>query len=188
MSPDRYIITGGPGSGKSTLLEELKRQGYHCFEEASRRIIRREAARQSGILPWKNLLAFSKMAVEAMIRQHERSSVLDGVCFFDRGLPDVFGYLRNAGLDVPAGYRAALAACRYRTEVFVLPPWEEIFVQDSERPQTWDESVSLYRSLCEVYSELGFRLFEVPRGSVWCRARYLESVVGAAMRKADATK
>jgi len=188
MSPDRYIITGGPGSGKSTLLEELNRRGYCCFEEVSRRIIRREASRENGILPWENLMAFSEMALQEMIRQHGRSSVLDGVCFFDRGLPDVFGYLRNAGLDVPAGYRVSFAACRYRTEVFVLPPWEDIFVQDSERPQTWEESVSLHRSLCEVYSELGFRLFEVPRGTVGYRARYIESVIGTAERTANATE
>lgn len=38
MSQEIVVITGAPSSGKTTLINELKEQGFYCFEEISRKI------------------------------------------------------------------------------------------------------------------------------------------------------
>jgi len=173
-----YIITGGPGSGKSTLLEGLRRQGFRCYSEVSRQLIRRQSMEPDGVLPWKNLPAFASLAFDAMIDQHEDALGSCDICFFDRGIPDIFGYLEAGGYRVPQRYLDLHDGCRYRRTVFVLPPWPEIFVNDSERPQTFLESVALYRSLRSVYERLGYELCEVPKTTVNDRIDFLNTVTG----------
>lgn len=173
-----YILTGGPGSGKSTLLNALGAYGYCCYEEVSRLLIREQAALDKGIMPWNDLPAFAELVIEAMIKQYRMSQEVGGICFFDRAVPDVFGYLKNSGLAVPPKYLDLLGECRYKKEVFMFPPWPAIFVQDDERPQTYEESVSLYHALFETYEEYGFMVYEVPEGSVQERVTYIQSKVG----------
>jgi predicted ATPase len=177
MRGGRFIITGGPGSGKSTLLHALKARGFGGYREVSRDIIRREARREGGVLPWTDLEAFSRLAVRAILRQHAHALRRSDTCFFDRGLPDVFGYLRHAGLEVPGEYLQAHGRCRYSPTVFVLPYWEEIYVNDAERPQSAEEASALNRSIREAYGSLGYRLLEVPKAGVEERVGW---VLGAA--------
>ncbi|ABL64375.1 AAA family ATPase [Chlorobium phaeobacteroides] len=173
MNSSGYIITGGPGSGKSTLLEAMRDAGYCCFSEVSRQLIRQQSLLADGVLPWNNLPAFARLAFDAMMRQHDQAIDHDGICFFDRGIPDVFGYLEEGGHPVPACYIDAHERCRYEKNVIVLPPWKEIFTNDSERPQSFQQSVRLYRSICSVYERLGYTLHELPKSSVNERVRYL---------------
>ena len=173
----RYVITGGPGSGKSTLLKVLSERGYCCFEEVSRRLIQEQAKLDNGIMPWDNLPAFAELAVDAMVQQYHQSQDAVGACFFDRAIPDVFGYLLNGGFSVPPDYIALLEEYRYQHDVFILPPWPEVYEQDDERPQTYDGAVSLYHALCEAYDSCGFTLHHVPKSSVEKRAAFIESLV-----------
>ena len=179
MATQKIIITGGPGSGKSTLLEALKKKGYTCYDEVSRRLIKQETEKQSGILPWDNLPAFAEMVFHEMLAQHDDADRQLGTCFFDRALPDVLGYLKNSGLCSPSRYIQRIRRCTYSANVFILPPWPDIFVQDSERPQTFEESMSLYHALFEAYSELGFQLWKVPFGSPEERVAFLEDVLAS---------
>jgi predicted ATPase len=177
-SPQRFILTGGPGSGKSTLLEALRQSGYRCYEEVSRQLIREQMSRGTGILPWENMADFAELAVRSMYRQHEESSDSSGICFFDRGIPDVFGYLGYYGLPVPSHYLTMFDSCSYQPEVFLLPPWKEIFVQDRERPQSYDESEALSLWLKAAYTSLGFNVIELPRCSLQERVELVTSVTG----------
>ncbi|NEX12716.1 MAG: hypothetical protein C1942_08540 [Prosthecochloris sp.] len=176
--PEKYIITGGPGAGKSTLLRALQERGYRTYEEVSRRIIREQAALEGGILPWENLEAFAEVALHEMLQQHDDAAARAEICFFDRGVPDVFGYLHNSGIPVSSRYMELYAACCYQKTVFILPPWPDIFIQDSERPQSFGESEALYHSLADVYRSLGFRLVELGTTSVEERVRAVVSLTG----------
>jgi len=171
----RYIITGGPGSGKSTLIEALETQGQRCYPEVSRELIRREARRVGGVTPWNDLEAFAHLAFSEMLLQHDHASEAGERCFFDRALPDIFGYLRRSGLDIPGHYLEAHAGCRYERTVFILPPWPEIYVNDAERPQSPNEAEALHDAIRTVYESLGYTLVEVPRIPVEAR---LEFVLG----------
>lgn len=169
----RYIVTGGPGSGKSTLIEALGQRGVRCYPEVSRALIRREAARPDGVTPWKNLPAFARLAFTEMVRQHDDASKAPSPCVFDRGIPDIFGYLLHGGHEIPEEFLAGHAGCRYEPLVFILPPWQEIYVNDRERPQSYRESRELHDSIRKVYESLGYRLLEVPKLPVERRCRFL---------------
>jgi len=171
----RIIVTGGPGSGKTTLIECLEAMGNGSSQEVSRRLIREQSAREDGVLPWHNLPAFAELALVEMLRAHEDARSHAGLVFFDRGLPDIMGYLRNSGLEVPAAFYEAHSRCRYAQTVFVLPPWPEIYVNDAERPQSFSEAQGLYRAIRQAYGELGYTLVDVPKLGGSERARFVLS-------------
>jgi len=177
ITPQKYIITGGPGAGKTSLIAALKKAGYACSEEVSRQLIREEAAGHSQCLPWTNLACFANKVLDRMIAHYHQTAGHTGITFFDRGIPDIIAYLKAAGLPVPGRYYTALQQHRYQPQVFILPPWPAIYVNDAERWQTYDEAVQLYAAIRETYGELGFTLIEVPPASVANRMdRLLESL------------
>ena len=173
MNTQKFIITGGPGSGKTMLVEELVACGHGHSPEVSRRLIREQMARDDGVLPWRSLEAFAAFAVDEMLREHDLADHRDGIIFFDRGLPDVFGYLNDSGIKIPAAWLEAHNRCSYAKKLFILPPWPEIYVNDEERPQTLDKARSLYSAIARAYASLGYELIEVPRISSRERAEFV---------------
>jgi predicted ATPase len=166
----RFIISGGPGTGKSTLLAALAGSGEVCREEVSRQVIREQKAQGGRLLPWFDLTAFAQECVARMQMQLAESPLHQRV-FFDRGLPDVVGYMRHGGLIPPAELRTASRA--YSPWVFFAPPWREIFANDTERPQTYEVSVALSKQIRLAYSEFGFRVIELERTSVEGRVQQI---------------
>ena len=173
MSSQKYIVTGGPGSGKTTLIEQLGARGCRYSEEVSRRLIRQQMSVEDGVLPWRSLSAFAELALDEMLREHDRAG--DGLMFFDRGIPDIFGYLCNSDLSIPGRYLEVHDRCRYAKTVFLLAPWQEIYVNDEERPQSFEQAVALYHAIAGQYRALGYELVEVPRGSGGERADFVLS-------------
>jgi predicted ATPase len=98
--------------------------------------------------------------------------------FFDRGAPDVLGYLRLSGVPVPGHVERAAAVFRYYRRVFINPPWREIFQQDRERKQGFDEAVRTYDVLVATYTTYGYELVEIPRVSVEQRVRFVLQSLG----------
>ncbi len=87
-----------------------------------------------------------------------------GRCFFDRGLPDLIGYLSHGGQSAPDTWRAASRG--YTPVAFFAPSWREIYVNDAERPQTFAEARDLSAHIRRAYLDCGFRLVELVAGSV----------------------
>lgn len=98
--------------------------------------------------------------------------------FFDRGLPDIAGYLTLCGLPIPAHLTAAIGVFRYAERVFIAPPWQAIYAQDSERKQSFAEAELTYRAMVAVYRRYGYRLQELPRASPDERADFLLDALG----------
>lgn len=96
-----------------------------------------------------------------------------GPVFFDRGLPDVAGSYAQLGLPVPAHVEAAIAECRYAPEVFVAPPWPEIYVHDEERTHSWETAVRTYEVMVEAYGGYGYDLVGLPRVPVEERVAFV---------------
>ena len=162
------MIAGGPGSGKSTLLRALAGAGEICYEESSRGLIREQLARAGRLVPWDDLPAFAQECSERM-RAQLADSARHGRCFFDRGLPDLIGYLSRGGYRAPDAWRTASRG--YASAVFFAPPWREIFVNDAERPQSFAEAQELSMHIRRAYLDCGFHLVDLVKGSVADRLR-----------------
>ena len=161
-----FVITGGPGAGKTTLLHALQARGFAVAPEAGRSIIRaqREIGGRAGNDGDRGLYAELMLSWE--LRSYEEASMADEICFFDRGLPDIVGYLRLSKLPVPQHVLRAVDRFRYNSTVFILPHWPEIYVQDAERAQTAQEAERTCTMMQEVYGEVGYRPLMLPRASV----------------------
>src|SRR5262245_8516504 len=131
-NPQRFfVITGGPGAGKSTLIDALAARGFARTIEAGRAIIQEEVAKGGSALPWSDPHRFAERMFEWELHSYSCALETEGVVFFDRGIPDVAGYLRLMNLPVPSLIDAAAKSHRYNTKVFIAPPWPAIFRQDA---------------------------------------------------------
>ncbi len=173
-----YVLTGGPGAGKTSVLTALSARGYKCVPESGRAVIKDEVRLGGTALPWADKAAFA-LRMEEMDRQshEEASTVLPQPLFFDRGLPDVLGYLSLEGLTVPDSLRRACDERRYANVVFIAPPWEAIYTRDAERKQDFAEAQRTFVMMAQTYADLGYRLIELPLGSVEMRAAFILSHV-----------
>ncbi|MFR9728467.1 AAA family ATPase [Saccharopolyspora sp. MS10] len=177
-APHRIVVTGGPGSGKTTLLDALGAAGWARTEEAGRAIIREQLAIGGTALPWDDRERFAELMLLRELRAHRAAP--GGVVFFDRGVPDVLGYLRVEGLPEPEPARAAAREFRYAPRVLLAPPWPEIYRTDAERTQSPELAARTCESLREVYAEHGYEVLELPRASVADRVRFALDAAGAA--------
>jgi predicted ATPase len=172
------IVTGGPGSGNSTLIDAIERAGFARTLEAGRGIIQDQVAIGGRALPWLEPALFAEMMLEWEMQSYRAAERQAGIVFFDRGVPDVAGYLRLMKLPVPAHVERAVETFRYRKQVLIAPPWEEIFAQDRERKQDFAEAVRTYEHLAATYSGYGYELVELPRSSVADRADFVMGMFG----------
>ena len=176
LLPRFFVITGGPGAGKTTLIASLAREGFAVSHEAGRRIIRAQQAANGRALPWIDPLLFAQAMLASDLAAYEAMRTAAQPVFFDRGIPDVIGYLRLEGIDVPAHMRAAARMHRYQPRVFICPPWPEIYATDSERKQSPEVAQLTYRAMVDVYTELGYALIDVPRASVERRVSFVREI------------
>jgi len=172
--PERFfVLTGGPGSGKTALVEALRARGYAGSVEAGRGVIQHHVAIQGPALPWLDPILFAEMMLSWEMRSYDLAQQTPGPVFFDRGVPDVQGYLQLLHLPVPRHLRLASQIFRYNPTVFIAPPWKEIFRQDRERKQDFEEAVRTYETMRETYTELNYHPIEIPRTSVEERLGFL---------------
>jgi predicted ATPase len=122
--------------------------------EPGRRGVKEELARDGTPLPWIDIAAFARRAVEVALS--DRDAALDhlGRIFFDRGLVDVAYALEYVSAE-PVLERLGRMH-RYHVDVFLTPPWPEIFGSDPERRHGFDEPVAEYERLERAYRKLDY--------------------------------
>ncbi len=181
-APDQrfFVLTGGPGSGKTALIEGLARAGFARSVEAGRGVIQDQVAIGGPALPWHDRTAFAELMLCWEMRSWHMALAQAGAVFFDRGIPDVAGYLRLQGLPVPGHVEKAVRLFRYNRRVFITPPWREIFAQDRERRQDFDEAVRTYDTMVATYAGYSYELVEIPRTGVEERVRFVIGHAGVA--------
>lgn len=172
-----FVISGGPGSGKSTLIAALAKTGIPHMPEAGRAIIQQEVAAGGTALPWGDRSAFAERMLAQDIANWRRAGDLDGPVIFDRGIPDVMGYLKVIGHAVPPHVTQAAERYRYNPHVFLAPPWREIFVQDSERKQSFTEAEATFHAMQDVYAGLGYDPLILPLAPVAQRMAFVRAAI-----------
>jgi len=167
-----YVITGGPGFGKTLLIEELQQLGYHCSGEFARELILSQQESGGEILPWKNAKLFQQNILQKRIAFFD--SVPDGsLAFADRGIPDQLAFARYRGFRVPEVLIECAERYRYAPQVFVTPPWPEIFTNDAIRTETFEEALRIHEFIVKTYLDLNYQIIELPLLPVKQRINYL---------------
>ena len=113
-------------------------------------------------------------AILHMDRERYRQAPTEAdLVFFDRAIPDALCMLNDLGLLSMAEAGQSVLNFPYCRQVFVAPPWEEIYTTDNERDQRFSESVRVHRRARDWYGALGFELIELPRVSVEQRCEFV---------------
>ena len=171
------VISGCSGGGKSTLLDALEDLGHHTVKEPGRRIVAEELALGGSALPWADPVAFARRAIRLSLADRECSRQQSGWVFFDRGLVDAASALED--LTGKPFLKRIAQRHRYNKNVFLTPPWPEIYVKDNERRHDLADGFDEYRRLSEVYPSLGYKLHILPKVSVADRANFVLATLAA---------
>ena len=167
----RIVLTGAPGTGKSTVVQALEALGYSVMKEVSREYWEETGYGEGGHDPWRNLIAFSKAIWTLRAEQHRAANWLSGSVFYDRSLLDILAYMDAGEKEIPAEMNPDLFP--YHPEVFIFPPWEEIYQMDEGRWEPFSTCHAIHQSLVETYEVAGYRLVEVPPGSIQERVDFM---------------
>jgi predicted ATPase len=169
------IVTGGPGAGKTTLLAELAAIGYVTVDESARAVIAERLARGASRRP--DALSFAREILRRDIEKYRAQPQASEWVFFDRGLIDALGMLHEASPLPSVDLKAMLASYPFHPTAFVLPPWEAIYVTDSERDQSFADAIDVHARVVQWYRACGYVLDEVPCLPVAERARHVLRVL-----------
>lgn len=157
----KIIITGAPCTGKSTVISTLSELSYFTSKEVARQVIKEQVAINSDKVPWLDNLGFSELVVKQQLQDH--ACATQNITFFDRGIPDVLAYMKFYQQNhLIYHFKEHAINTRYDTEVFILPPWKEVYAKDIERHETFKESLKIHEYLIQTYQEYGYNLTEVP--------------------------
>lgn len=163
-----FLLTGGPGVGKTTLIDHLRAERHACVEESHRRVIRDEVASGGSAVPWLDRAAYQARVAREDIAIFESMANETGLVFFDRGILD-----SAADRDPPDWLVEAGRTYRYNRRAFVFPPWREIYRQDAERKQTWEECEIVHGRILEGLAAFDYDPVIVPPGPVETRAAFV---------------
>ena len=169
---NRYIITGAPCSGKSTLLKLISKKNIPVFQEAARFVIEEELKKKSDSVPWKDNHKFSSLVLNKQLLDFKEAK--DGLNFYDRGMPDVCAYLHHHNQKhlIPI-FENITRENRYEKDVFILPPWKNIYSQDEARMETFEDAEKVDIHLRRTYKEFGYNLITVPFDSPINRLKFI---------------
>lgn len=169
----KIVLIGGPATGKTTVLKTLKEKGFHCFEEVSREVTLN--AQKNGIeqLFLTNPLLFSELLLEGREKQYQvAEKSAENIIFFDRGIPDIKAYLDFFNTKYPAVFTEKCHTYKYDV-IFHFSPWEAIYTKDNERYESFEESVLIDKFIIKTYTDLGYKIINVPFGKLEERVQFI---------------
>ncbi|MAW65625.1 MAG: ATPase [Flavobacteriales bacterium] len=166
----RIVLTGGPGVGKTTLIKALSKKGYSTFNEAARKVIQKQLELNTSNLPWDNVVEFSKLVLIEQIKDFNHKN--EALIFYDRGIPDITGYLNHARKNIFRELKKSCSLNRY-DYVFILPPWKAIYTSDNERRENFEEAKLIYNEIEQAYLSSGYKPILVPFDSIDNRINFI---------------
>ncbi len=172
LVPRHAVLTGAPGAGKTTLLSAAAAAGITTSPEVARVLLQQPGGME---LRAVDPLGFAEAMLEAHVREFEQASQRSGPVLFDRGFPDVVGFLEVSGLPVSRRIDHVCRTLRYCGPVFRAPAWAEIYRQDHERIQTWIEAVASDEAVTAAWARYGYPVVDLPLTGVAERLAFVRS-------------
>jgi len=166
-----YVITGGPGGGKTTLLEKLLTKGYSFVPETARQIIKERLV--LGKSPRPDPLTFATDIFEKDYLNFKKNIDIETILFFDRSFIDSAWQIAACDINGLDKKINILHTHRYNKKVFITPPWEDIYINDGERDQTFEQSIEIYEQLSAWYLKHNYKLVELPKDTVENRITFI---------------
>jgi predicted ATPase len=174
VPPRRAVITGAPGAGKTTLLEEASAAGLTTSPEVARQLLQAPGGMD---LRADDPLGFAEAMLAAHRREFEAYAAAPSPVLFDRGFPDVVGFLDVSGLPVSPAIDRACRSLRYSGPVFRAPAWAAIYQQDAERIQDWEAALASDLAVTAAWRRYGYAVIDLPLVSVGKRLNFLNAHV-----------
>ena len=169
-----HVLTGGPGAGKTSLIHALAARGFATVPESGRAIIMELNTNSHGVDP----VSFAAACTRRDIANYD-AAPLNGSVFFDHSCAGAAGYGRMGRFEMDADLLHEARRRRFNRLVFAAPPWREIYVNDEQRRQTWDEALRVHEVVRAVYLEGGYEIVELPKDGVEVRVRFVLERIGA---------
>lgn len=172
-APRRIAVTGAPGAGKSSLIAELAARGWRIMPEAARAILQQPGGMG---LRAQDPLGFARAMLEAELAAFDSISPGETV-IFDRGFCDIVAFLRIEGLPVSGEVEEACRGCRFDAPVIHAPAWRDIYRQDNERIQSWEQALESGRQNLEAWHDFGYEPVTLPLGRLETRVAFIEDLL-----------
>lgn len=172
LLPRHAVLTGAPGAGKTTLLDAAAAAGLTTSPEVARQLLQQPGGMD---LRAQEPLGFAEAMLEAHAREYQRLADHPGPVVFDRGFPDVVGFLDVSGLRVPAAVDRACRTLRYHGPILRAPAWAAIYAQDPERIQDWQQAVASDEAVTAAWRRYGYQVEDLPLAGVDQRLAVLRS-------------
>ncbi|RKN30313.1 ATPase, partial [Aquimarina sp. AD1] len=116
---------------------------------------------------------FNMQLLNGRIAQYNDPIANDkNIAFYDRGIPDVLAYMNLFKQTYDNTFVEACTKHPYN-QIFLLPPWKEIYTSDEQRYESFDEAQQIHHHLLEMYSKFGYNCIEVPFGNVKERSTFI---------------
>lgn len=180
LGKNKVVITGAPGTGKTSIVNGLEKKGFHCFHEIIRDMTSK--AKMQGdakdfvsnpLVFVEDAMQFNRDLLQGRASHFKKS--LDAnvpISFFDRGIPDVLAYMDFFGQSYGQDFIEPCQMHRYDT-IFIVPPWEDIYVSDNERLETFEEAENIHHALMNTYTQFGYDPILVPKDAVSQRITFI---------------
>lgn len=169
--PRHAVLTGAPGAGKTTLLDAAAATGFQTSPEVARELLRAPGGMD---LRTRDPLGFAAAMIEAHAREYQAHAGTQGTVLFDRGFPDVAGFLDVSGLRIPKAVDAACRTLRYSGPILRAPAWAAIYVQDAERIQDWDQAIASDEAVTAAWRRYGYEVTDLPLADIETRLAFLK--------------
>jgi len=167
----RYVVTGGPSVGKQPVFNALKNRGFSCTEgEPAREIYKQFKDRLGRHLEVGDRQEYSQEVLNAFVDEFCRHKF--GLNFYNRGIPDGFGWDRFFGLEASTELTTAIRTYRY-DGVFVLDP---LHTFEDELDVVWAKDREIRRVhelIIQGYYDAGYQPVFVPADDPELRADFI---------------
>ena len=160
----KILITGGPGTGKTELIKGLENLGFNCEKEISREITESEQKKGVDQFFLKDPIEFSKRLMFLRTNQYNKIQNVN-YTFFDRGVHEIIAYLNFIKIKYDDYFIISAKKIVY-DKIFILPPWEDIYINDNQRYESFKECKEIHNEILKIYRELKIEIIMLEKNSV----------------------